>query len=476
MEDNRLINNCLEFELLFIILLKLYIMTTRRTFIKQSALAGAGLFLYSPAFAQILSPNSNLHVVCIGAGLAGLSAAYALKKKGYQVTVLESQSRIGGRVFSHQMNSELVIELGGEWVGNSHTRIHELCSEFNLELENNQFDSHLLLKGQYSPAGKWGYSEKWKTKFDQIIQDYSNFSDADKLALDQYDWWRFLVNNGCEGRDLEIRELLDSTDFGESIRHVSAFAALAEYAESSEKNEMDLKIKGGNKMLAERLADAIGRENILLNHKVKHIKQTDKVSITCNNGKTFTADKVVCALPTFAMDKINWEPALPENKLQAIRELQYARINKRAVLFDQRFWKAENFDLVTDEMPHYFYHATKNQKSNQGVLISYTIGDKAAVAANRSHENYKKDIGETLSPHFGNIAPLFKDQLNYYWGTDENSMGAYALYGIGQWFKTRPILAEPFQHIHFAGEHIADWQGFMEGAINTGESAAQEIG
>ncbi len=451
-------------------------MSTRRTFLKQSALAGAGLFLYQPSFANILQPNSNLHVICLGAGLSGLSAAYKLKQKGFNVLVLESQNRVGGRVFSHNINSDLIIELGGEWVGNSHSRMQELCGEFNLELQNNQFDTHLIYKGKYSPASKWDYSEQWNHKFAQILKDYENFSDADKLALDQYDWWRFLVNNGCEGRDLEIRELLDSTDFGESIRHVSAFAALAEYAESSEKNEMDLKIKGGNKMLAEKLADAIGRENILLNHKVTQIKQSGKVSIVCSNGKTFTADKVVCALPTFAMSKINWQPGLPENKLKAIRELQYARINKRAVLFEERFWKDESFDMVTDEMPHYFYHATKNQKAKQGVLISYTIGEKAAVAANRSNERYKKEIVDLLSPHFGNIENLCKDQLNYYWGADENSMGAYALYGIDQWFKTKPVLAESFENIHFAGEHIADWQGFMEGAINTGEAAADEIG
>ena len=451
-------------------------MTTRRKFLQQTALAGAGLFVSAPTFATIFSPNSNLHVVIMGAGLAGLSAAYKLKQKGFKVTVLESQKRVGGRVFSHNIQPDLVIELGGEWVGNSHTRIHELCSEFNLELENNQFDTHLIYKDEYFPAGKWDYSESWNKKFDQIIKEYENFSDADKLALDQYDWWRFLINKGCEGRDLEIRELLDSTDFGESIRHVSAFAALAEYAESSEKNEMDLKIKGGNKMLAEKLADAIGRENILFDHKVSRVKQTDKVSVVCTNGKSFTADKVVCALPTFAMSKIDWQPGLPENKAKAIQELQYARINKRAILFNERFWKVENFDLITDEMPHYFYHATKNQKAKEGVLISYTIGEKAAVAANRTHDRYQKELETTLSPHFGKLDHLVKDQLNYYWGADERTMGAYALYGIGQWFTVKPILAEPFEHIHFAGEHIADWQGFMEGAINTGEDAADAIG
>ncbi|WP_228409683.1 FAD-dependent oxidoreductase [Chryseobacterium sp. T16E-39] len=65
--------------------------------------------------------------------------------------------------------------------------------------------------------------------------------------------------------------------------------------------------------------------------------------------------------------------------------------------------------------------------------------------------------------------------LVHYWGNDDRSKGAYALYGPGQWFRIRPVLKEPFLHTHFAGEHLADWQGFMEGAIVSGEAAAEEI-
>lgn len=450
-------------------------MITRRTFIKQTAWGSAGLLFSKHMLAQA-TPGTKLSVVCIGAGLSGLAAAYKLKQKGYDVIVLESQNHIGGRVFSHPITDKLTIELGGEWVGNSHIRIQNLCSEFGLALQNNQLNTHLIYKGDYFPSGKWDYSEGWKAKFNDILENYAQLTDEDKLALDQYDWWRFLVNNGCEGRDLDIRELLDSTDFGESIRHVSAFAALAEYAESSEKNEMDLKIKGGNNLLAQKLADAIGRENILLQHTVAKIRQQDKAVLTCTNGKAFLADKIVCAVPTFAISKIDWQPKLSPERQQAINELQYARINKHVILFNERFWKDESFDLITDEASHYFYHATKLQPGPSGALVSYTIGDKAAVAANRSNEANANDIVRTLSPHFGNIQPLMKKQTNYYWGNDTVSRGAYALYGLNQWFRIRPILAEPFLHTHFAGEHLADWQGFMEGAINTGEEAADQIG
>src|SRR5690606_28049917 len=155
-------------------------------------------------------------------------------------------------------------------------------------------------------------------------------------------------------------------------------------------------------------------------------------------------------------------------------QLQYCRINKNPILFNQRFWNDESFDMVTDTPIHYLYHATKNQSSQKGVLISYTIGDKGAMMANQSDEYKANLIHETLSPHFGNVKSMIEKQTNYFWGNDEYSKGAYALYGRGQWFKVQPILKKPFLHTHFAGEHLADWQGFMEGAINTGEEAAEQ--
>lgn len=446
----------------------------RRDFLKNTTLASGALFV--PAWLNApFSGAEKVQVVIIGAGLAGLAAAYQLSKKNISFVILESRSRFGGRVFSHNINDNLVIELGGEWVGNSHTRIQELCETFNLPLENNQFDTHLIYKGEYNPSGKWDFSSQWNQKFEKLLKDYHRMSDAEKHALDQYDWWRYLVNNGCDGRDLDIRELLDSTDFGESIRHVSAFAALSEYAESSPKNEMDLKIKGGNGKLAEALVQKVGPEKIRLKHGVTKIIQDKKNRVICSNGNQFECEKIICTVPAFALSRIKFEPALPLEYHSALNQLQYARINKHALHFEERFWKDESFDLLTDQGPHYFYHATKNQQAKDGVLMAYSIGEKAAMNANYSKDYAVQDVFRCLEPHFGNIKPLLKNNLNYYWGNDELSHGAYALYGVGQWFSLRPVLQKAFGNVHFAGEHLADWQGFMEGAIHTGEAAAEAV-
>src|SRR5260221_9185323 len=157
-------------------------MTTRRDFLKASALLAAGAVL--PKTFNINS-ITNPKVLIMGAGFSGIAAAYKLVQKGFDVTVLEARNRISGRVFSFEIDKaeKLVIELGGEWVGASHTRIQELCKEFGLILENNQMDTHLIYGGQYSPKGKWSYSSEWKDAYGKMMADYKNFTDDDKKKM-----------------------------------------------------------------------------------------------------------------------------------------------------------------------------------------------------------------------------------------------------------------------------------------------------
>lgn len=448
-------------------------MTTRREFLKQSTLLTAGALLTNQNFK--INLFSKPKVLILGAGLSGLAAAKLLAENNYDVTILEARNRIGGRVHSHSIDDNIVIELGAEWIGKSHPRILQLCKDFNLDLINNEFNDRLIYDNKFYKPDEWDFSPEWKTKFEKIIKDYEFMSDEDKKNLDRMDWWRFLMNNDIPQRDLDIREYADSTDFGESIRFVSAYAALAEYAESDEKNEMDLKIKGGNQKLPAAIAEKIGMNNIKLNHKVTSINYNTNIKILCSNGESFECDKIICTLPTYSVSKINWNPSLPQDKIDAINALQYCRINKSATLFKEKFWKDEAFSIITDTFSHYFYHAGKNQPSTKGVLISYSTGDKADIMSRLDKEYRKIILSDSLKNPFGDVSSIIENNINYYWGTDEYSKGAYALYGKGQWFNTMPVLKEKVKDIYFAGEHIADWQGFMEGAIDSGENAAKEI-
>jgi monoamine oxidase len=459
-------------------------MTTRRDFLKAIAVAGVGAVAAPAVFSQ-RRPRT---AVVIGAGLAGLAAAYRLKNAGWIVTVLEARDRIGGRVFSHKdQETSLVCELGAEWVGESHERIKSLCRDFNIPLQKHQFEDFLLRDGRVYRPGEWGFSAQAKAAFEKMIAGYKKLTAAQKTRLDRYDWWNHLERIGFTPDDLRLRDLIDSTDFGESIRHVSAFAALAEYAESSPKNEMDYKMTGGNSRLAQVLAWRIGPENIKLQTIVDGIAQRNgrvevRRSLNPRVGELaplddlrYLADAVICTVPVQSLLKIKFDPPLPAAQQAAAEELVYSRISKNSVVYSDRFWKEESFSMVSDTTSHFYFHSTQSQPGKEGILTAYAVGEKADVLSSQSDERRMRIVAGDISPLDDDAPKKARRIISYAWQRDPFTDGAYALYRPGQWFGIRPVLARPHGKVLFAGEHIADWQGFMEGAINTGEDAADSL-
>jgi monoamine oxidase len=176
------------------------------------------------------------------------------------------------------------------------------------------------------------------------------------------------------------------------------------------------------------------------------------------------------------LQKIKFTPALPLDQQKAAESLIYARIIKNSVLYDERFWQADNFSLVTDQTSHYYFHSTQKQPGKQGILTAYAIGDKADVLASQDDKRRMEIITRDLASFNPNAPNLARGIASYAWQRDEFSKGAYALYRPGQWFGVRPKLLQPHGKILFSGEHLSDdWQGFMEGAIETGEAAAKSL-
>jgi len=447
---------------------------SRREFLKILGAGSAGIaFSTQNIFAQ----KRKKACVIIGAGIAGLSAAYKLKNAGWSVTVLEARNRTGGRIFSYSLpqNKDLICELGAEWVGESHERLKALCADFKIPLQRHQFDDYLLQNGRVSRPGEWGFSAQAKEAFEKVKAGYGKLTALQQARIDKLDWWTYLEKIGYTPDDLILRDLMDSTDFGESIRHVSAFGALAEYSESSPKNEMDYKMTGGNSRLIEEFAARIGAENIRTNALVTEINQRAGSVTVKTETDSHKADAVICTAPTNALLKIKFNPPLPSAQREAAEKLIYARICKNSVLYEKRFWKDENFSMVSDVTSHFYFHSTQNQAGREGILTAYAVGEKADVLASQSDERRMKIITRDLTDFDEDAPRLAKGIASYAWQRDKYTDGAYALYRPGQWFGIRPILQRPHGKVLFAGEHLADWQGFMEGAVETGEAAAERL-
>jgi monoamine oxidase len=451
---------------------------SRRDFLK----GGSALALSTPSLARealALSPRGakkQFSCVVIGAGLSGLAAAYRLQRSGWEVTIVEARSRIGGRVWTHRdAKSGLLFEMGGEWIGEDHPRMMALCRHFGLSLQRHRFRESLLQDGEISRAGNWEYSRQAQAAWGKFAAAWPKYSERDRRNLDRYDWWTWLSRIGYTAEDLRLRDLIDSTDFGESIRQVSAYAAAAEYLESNETDEMDWKISGGNDRLPRALAARIGSRNFRLKTTVTAVTQKNGIVYVRAGNEVLRADACICTVPARVLNHIRFTPELPSSQVKAAWELQYARIVKNAVTFENRFWNADDFALVSDTTSHYYFHATQKQPGTMGVLTSYAVGDKADVLAAQSALRRRQIIARDLAAFDERAPQLACGIVSQAWQRDPFSQGAYALYRPGQWFGVRAVLQKPHDKVLFAGEHLADWQGFMEGAVETGEAAADAV-
>ena len=448
---------------------------SRRSFLWNGALVAAG-------HAAPLKPRAHSCIV-VGAGLAGLTAAYRLCAAGWKVTVLEARNRIGGRVWSYRFPEapDLVCELGGEWIGNNHTKIRALVQELQVPVEPHAYRVWLLQHAALHAPGSWDFTPESRAAWTKFRAAYQHYSKPQKRHLDQYDWWTWLGKMGFNGEDRRIHELIDSTDFGESIRQVSAYVAAEEYTDTDYTNpnntdEMDWHVVGGNTNLALALADRLTPGALHLNSPVLSIRQrAGLVTVTTAKDK-YTADACIFAAPASVLSSIRFEPGLSTAKAMAADALEYARIVKTQLLFDRRFWPAEDFSLISDETAHMYFHSTQRQPGPQGILCSYSVGDKADVLAVAPKALREAQLGRDLSAVSEDAPKALLASIDQPWQEDPWVHGAYAVYRPGQWFTVQPALASPHGKVLFAGEHLdVEWQGFMEGAVSTGELAANAL-
>lgn len=436
---------------------------------------------------------SKRHRSCIvvGAGLAGLAAAYRLARARWRVEVLEEQDRLGGRVMSHRFKEapDLVCELGAEWIGTDHRAMRRLCRECGLRLVGHRYSFCFWdgdRRSRIFRPGAWSGSRRAKRAFKAFGRRFTRYTEAEQRELNQADWWMSLQGVGFPLEDLLRRDLMDSTDFGESIRLSSAYLAATEYFQSNRTDEMDFKIRDGNSSLVDALVASIRRRNIVrANAPVTRIEQdADGVAVYVQ-GQTARsmAQFCICTVPAHRLIGIEWRPALPLDQANAARQLQYSRIMKTAVLYTERFWpryKQSGFSVFTSRVSDFCFDSTFRQRGRQGILCSYAIGDKADdLAAEPNDQNVIKwiteDVVSAVRPSRKlAIAPIaIKPQP---WQREPGIGGAYAFYRPGQWFTVRPTLERPHGRVLFAGEHLSEpWQGFMEGAVQTGEAAADRL-
>ncbi|MDX2131597.1 MAG: FAD-dependent oxidoreductase [Planctomycetota bacterium] len=460
----------------------------RRTMLKASLAAGAGLLLSAGGWG-VRPAAKGKRVVVVGAGFSGLACAYELKSVGYDVTVIEAQNRVGGRVLTlKDFVPGKAVEAGAELIGSNHPHWMAYAKAFGLEFvdvsEDADLDAPIVLGGKEirgdEGAALWEAFEEAATGMNAIAAE-----------IDPERPWTAQYAKHYDGRTLkswideleataEVKGALDANlggDNGVRTDRMSLLAMLTQVRGGGlqrfwEETEV-YRCKGGNQQLAEKLAGGLGGR-VVKDLPVKEIKVGTPCTVRCADGRTIECDDVVLATPPTVWGKIKVTPDLPTTLMPQLG------VNvKYLTRVKSRFWVKDGRSQYTlsDGDINWTWESTDGQAAEGPCgLTAFCAADGAARVRGRDAKARDEMMGTLFESWF----PGFKDQVEdrrlIDWPGFTWTQGAYSAYAPGQITAMGPTLHKGLGNLHFAGEHCSfAFMGYMEGALHAGASLARRL-
>jgi len=247
------------------------------------------------------------------------------------------------------------------------------------------------------------------------------------------------------------------------------------------------RIPDGNDALPRAFATALG-DRVRYGAAVTRIdRREDGVSVHCAGIETpFAADRVICAIPFSVLRDLTVDPPLSPAKLAAVTGLPYTSVTRVFLEFDRKYWVDAGFtgtastdlpDSGGERLPGFWIEdATALQSTDLGVLDCYVAGEWARrLAALSEAERVRIALEQAELAQPGAKAHFTGNAVSKCWDTDPWTRGDYAWFGPGQMAELCPHLATPDGRIHFAGDHTSALPGWMQGALESGVRASDEV-
>ena len=466
-------------------------MQSRREFLAFVAAAVAPAL---PQLERLQGRGPAQRVIVLGAGLAGLCAAYELQNLGHTATVIEAQTRPGGRVrtLRDSFPPGLYTEAGAESIPGVHDVTQHYAREFGLRLVPNQVPgtrSFYHVRGRRIAAGDaavWpldltdeeralGLAGLFRRYVDEANQQAlaAGFAQNPVQALSAWDAFKpgaWLRSRGASAAAAELITLGFGTEFGSA-------ASFLLHGLNSRGSAVSYRIEGGNDGLPREFSK---RVSVRYGSPAIGVTQDDRgVEVILQAGRgteTLRADRLVCALPCPVIGRIFESARLSNAKAQAIRDQHYSRTVKVFLQTRTRFWLKDGLSgHVTTDLP--IERLTPDPGADpgaRGALTAYPIGGYTSALEQMSEAERVTAAREQAQQIFPELSSSFEGGVAHCWGLDPWQRGAFALHAPGQ-IGFIETLARPEGRIHFAGEHTSPWTGWMQGALESARRAVREI-
>jgi len=480
----------------------------RRTFLAQTAATLATTWTAAAAAhaepstveTQAAAPNASRQVLVLGAGLAGLAAAYELKKAGYAVTALEARTRPGGRVLTYRdpFADGLYAEMGAEYVDATDEYDHRFCKELGLKVMTAKLYDAIFVRGQRfkmaafkqgkeklpyagTEGGRlFGQEAAYLKRVLALIKDPEKLP-PEILKLDNLSVVELLAQ---EGAPEDIAALFTYTQACESTarpHEMSALHLVRSHRRSFSEDTDEGRILGGNDQLPKGLARALAGQ-ILYNRPVRKIAHDGEgATVTFEEGgavRTLRAPRLVVALPFKVLRDIEVTPSFSPAKTKCIATLAYGHVMKLAMQYQQRFWdepQSLGQRVFTDTLLRRLYHFSIDQPGPRGILMSFTSGADAETIGRMSDADRVRTALLEAAKVWPEAPSHFEGGAVKYWNEDPWIRGSYSFEGVGQARDYLQIAAAPEGRVHFAGEHTSVHRASMNGALESGVRAASEV-
>lgn len=472
---------------------------------RRRLLAGssAGLILAGCSHLPRPSTAAGDEVIIVGAGIAGLTAAWRLRQAGVRVRLYEAQNRVGGRMLSlrNHFPDGQVIELGGELIDTGHARIRALAAELGLVLDD-------LLAGE-TAADSWYFDgrtiaereivEAFVPVAKQVERGVALLGDGDLdyrdanpafRALDALSIAQWLDRNGVQGWLRKLIDVAYTTEMGLEIDQQSALNLLtfigtgdADAFEIFGESDERFRVRGGNDLVVQRLGQNL-HDAIESGHVLESIStRGDGYALSFRHGnasREVAARQVILALPFTLLRDVRIDAELPVHKRHAIESLAYGTNAKLMIGFDRRVWRARDANGASmSDLPHQTtWETSRKQTGDSGVLTNFTGGHHGLAIGVGSAKQQAEAAVASLERVFPGVAAARANarEVRMHWPSQPWVRGSYACLRPGDWSTLRGTMGEAVGRLHFAGEHCAlETQGFMEGGCQSGEIAAREV-
>lgn len=438
-------------------------------------------------------------VIIIGAGLAGLSAGYELQKAGWQVTVLEARERVGGRVHTlRTFKHGLVAEGGGEFIDDHHTRMIALAKEFNIPLASSgSWQAQDKDWGSFDgKAGLVADTKIWGFAFANEVQRvWEAMAELSQKVADPYQ-----PQTAAEAEDLDSKsagDWIDSLGLHPLVKKYFVTYLRSEYTcepealslldlcrnakmyYSSNERPPSMRVVGGNDLIPRALAKAL--TDVRLNAVVKSLRlKTDGVSVSytqADSSLTMDADFAILAIPLSTARDIDFGGSLPMPHQRMVNEISYGAVTKVMIQYRKRFWDEKNWNgRMNSDLPiGYIWHATSHLEHESGILTAYTGGAPGTKLSALSNEERIQAAIHEIEKIFPGSSALIEHTETTAWLNERFTKASYMALAPGDIRTHWQTLFTPAGRLFFAGEHATAFQGFMEGAVESGQRAAKEI-